>query len=293
MKIYLAGKIARYDWRHRIVDGLSYAQAATAEFSGHDVENLVLHKEWPFLEGAIFNEHDYTGPFFIGQQPSHVVFHGRDTHGVGLGNPSPWAGVWAPDEYEKSPPSDDIDTADLTQARRHTVRLCLNAILRSDVVFAWMDSSTAYGTLVELGFALAHRKPIWWAQRAENIDMDDLWFIRVAAREVIQGDDPATLLRTLLDKHAPKPTGYVYLLKSGDHYKIGKSKNVDQRVTQISPRTPLPVELLHSIGSNDMSWLEAQLHSKYAQYRTNGEWFALPSDAVEWITSQTYVRRPR
>lgn len=296
MKLYLAGKIGKYDWRHRIVTGLASISAAETEEGSDGAKYSVFPGAWPITPRAIFGTHDYTGPYFVGNDPNHYSYHGRDTHGVGVGMDElyqyddTWRAPWSPEDFAEADGSHYSYPSDST-SRKHLIKLCLNAIIASDVVFVWMDSTTAYGTLFELGFAVAHRKPIWWAAPQHNNDLDDMWFARTVAREEVYGSDPLPLLRTLLDKHAPTITGYVYLLKSGDHFKIGKSKDVDRRLTQISPRTPLPVALEHSIGSNDMHWLEAQLHTKYARYRTNGEWFALPPDAVAWFKEQTYIRR--
>jgi hypothetical protein len=53
MRIFLAGKIARSDWRHEIVDGLD----AMLETGNFDIG-------WPVMEDAIYGKHDYTGPYF-------------------------------------------------------------------------------------------------------------------------------------------------------------------------------------------------------------------------------------
>lgn len=288
MKLYLAGKIGKYDWRHRIVTGLGNISAAQ-DCDG----DPVFPESWPITTRAIFGAHDYTGPYFTSDR-DHRGYHGRNSHGNGMDesdNVGSGGDIWSPSEYQPNETGGHFAYPSTDESRKHLVKLCLNAIIASDVVFVWMDSTTAYGTLFELGFAVAHRKPIWWGQPTSNYDLDDMWFAHTTAREIVYGDDPLPLLRALLDKYAPNITGYVYLLKSGDHFKIGKSKDVDRRLTQISPRTPLPVTLEHSIGSNDMHWLETQLHTKYARYRTNGEWFSLPPDAVTWIKAQTYIRR--
>jgi hypothetical protein len=62
MKIYLAGKIARNDWRHSIVDGLGEVSA--------------YNDEWPVLKESIFATHDYVGPFFLsfGHGESHCNY---------------------------------------------------------------------------------------------------------------------------------------------------------------------------------------------------------------------------
>ncbi len=49
----------------------------------------------------------------------------------------------------------------------------LEAIRKSDIVFAWIDSPTTFGTLIELGFAKALNKFIWIAGPKY---FHDFWF---------------------------------------------------------------------------------------------------------------------
>jgi hypothetical protein len=46
------------------------------------------------------------------------------------------------------------------------------------VIFAWIDDPTCYGTLVEIGYASAMRKPVLIGMRKEY---PDLWFARTLA----------------------------------------------------------------------------------------------------------------
>lgn len=88
-----------------------------------------------------------------------------------------------------------------------------------------------------------------------------------------------------LGRNLARWDGYVYLLESNGVYKIGKSVNVNRRLTQISPVMPYPVELLHAIRTTDHSALEAQLHEMFAPKRLNGEWFELSARDVRFIQS--------
>ena len=62
MNIYLAGKIARNDWRHAIVTDLR--TAFRDDFYGdwgHNIGAVVADPayRWPVLRRSIFNQHNY------------------------------------------------------------------------------------------------------------------------------------------------------------------------------------------------------------------------------------------
>lgn len=80
---------------------------------------------------------------------------------------------------------------------------CLSAIDSSDVVFAWLDDTSAYGTLVELGYAKAKNKEIWIAGPEFDRNDDPLWFAYELADELWiddehQGISPKIALSGLL-----------------------------------------------------------------------------------------------
>lgn len=77
--------------------------------------------------------------------------------------------------------------------------------------------------------------------------------------------------------------GWVYLLQTGWHYKIGKSSDVRARIAGLQTASPYLIKLLHAVQTDDMGWLETLLHETYQEYRTNGEWFELPSNIVEEV----------
>lgn len=74
--------------------------------------------------------------------------------------------------------------------------------------------------------------------------------------------------------------GYVYLLKSGDHYKVGRSNDLERRVKQISVALPEKVSLEHTIRTDDPSGIEAYWHNRFSDRRANGEWFSLSREDV-------------
>jgi len=69
--------------------------------------------------------------------------------------------------------------------------------------------------------------------------------------------------------------GYVYLLRSGKHYKIGRSNDQARRLYEINLQLPERAELIHSVATDDPVGIEAYWHQRFAAKRLNGEWFAL------------------
>lgn len=70
------------------------------------------------------------------------------------------------------------------------------AIQRSDLVFAWIDTLDAYGTLVEIGYAFAQGRRIVVATPER---MPDLWLVYETASQILHTDNPREALREAMD----------------------------------------------------------------------------------------------
>ena len=82
----------------------------------------------------------------------------------------------------------------------------------------------------------------------------------------------------------PRNPGFVYLLQSPTSaYKIGRTKNPDDRLKTFGVKLPFEVEYVCLIKTADMGALEAELHGYFADKRINGEWFNLTPDDVAQI----------
>lgn len=80
-------------------------------------------------------------------------------------------------------------------------------------------------------------------------------------------------------------SGYVYLIKSPTGaYKIGRTNNPENRMRTFNVKLPFEIEFIALIKTEDMVWLEKDLHDRFAAKRINGEWFSLDENDVDYIT---------
>jgi hypothetical protein len=78
-------------------------------------------------------------------------------------------------------------------------------------------------------------------------------------------------------------TGHIYLIKSEHGYKIGKTKNLSQRLSTFGLKLPFPIKLIHALRSNDISRCEWHFHDYFKRKRINGEWFRLTDEDVRFF----------
>lgn len=81
-------------------------------------------------------------------------------------------------------------------------------------------------------------------------------------------------------KKAKVETGFVYLMRSGRHYKIGRTISVGSRERQLAIKIPISPTTVHSIETDDPNGVEAYWHKRFADKRGEGEWFDLSSEDI-------------
>lgn len=140
-RVYIAGKVAKLDFRHDLVPGL---------------------RDWRRENGSLeCRDFIYVGPFF--NSCDHGCMHGPGSHGVVGGHG--YGCLWPEDRgYDRH----DVFTYNQ------------DGLEMADLVFAYISATDCHGSLFELGFAAHAGIPVHLFF-APGIDREDFWYPAMAA----------------------------------------------------------------------------------------------------------------
>lgn len=170
MKIYLVGKVSKNGWRDKIV----------GHRCGCNAGELDDPTKWPLLSKVVFGEHDYVGPFMI--SCDHGCYHGDGQHGL----TNPEASCCFKGEF----------------SRKAIVQCCLNAVKVADLVFCWLDAEEDYGSMIEIGYALALGKDV--VVSSHNVSLCESHWFACEASCLIESIGPEDGLRRAIEMIAER-----------------------------------------------------------------------------------------
>lgn len=79
----------------------------------------------------------------------------------------------------------------------------------------------------------------------------------------------------------PIVPGYVYLMRCGELYKIGKAENVEVRYKELVGLVPQELVILHRIKTDDSYGVETYWHKRFRKKWVKGEWYRLEREEVK------------
>ncbi|MEY2536588.1 MAG: hypothetical protein QOG67_328 [Verrucomicrobiota bacterium] len=85
--------------------------------------------------------------------------------------------------------------------------------------------------------------------------------------------------------------GFVYLLKSGRFYKIGRSNAAGRRERELAIQLPEKATNIHVIRTDDPTGIEAYWHNRFAakRRRKDAEWFDLDASDIRAFRRRTFM----
>src|ERR1035441_13590 len=126
---------------------------------------------------------------------------------------------------------------------------------------------------------------IYCATRAEFADVSEILAKEVAGA-VVENDDH----QSISELRKSKPTGYVYLVKSGKLYKIGYSENHWRRKSELHKQTSEGITEVHTISAiDDAPGIERYWHERFKEKRQHGEWFDLSAEDIRAFKKRKFM----
>lgn len=92
-----------------------------------------------------------------------------------------------------------------------------------------------------------------------------------------------------LPKSLESDFGFVYMIKSGRHFKIGRSNAVGRRERELAIQLPQKSSTVHIIRTDDPAGIERYWHQRFEPKRKNGEWFELTPDDVNAFRRRQFM----
>ena len=80
-----------------------------------------------------------------------------------------------------------------------------------------------------------------------------------------------------------------FVMATNGLIKIGRTKNVEQRMSHIATHSPLDIMLMFTLDGDDWGRTELAIHEYFEKYRIKGEWFLIPADELREFIGQDWI----
>lgn len=92
-----------------------------------------------------------------------------------------------------------------------------------------------------------------------------------------------------LEDESQEIIGFVYMLKVGKHFKVGRSSSFDRRSRELRIQLPEQADTVHVIRTDDPVGIELYWHRRFEAKRKNGEWFELNAQDVKAFKRRKFM----
>jgi hypothetical protein len=118
----------------------------------------------------------------------------------------------------------------------------------------------------------------------QNDSYDDV--IQLCAGTNVSNDVPLREDRPSLET---EQMGFVYLLKSGQYFKIGRTNAGGRRERELQIQWPEKAESVHVIRTDYPLGIEAYWHGRFKAKRKHGEWFELTRSDIQAFRRRKFM----
>jgi Meiotically up-regulated gene 113 len=109
-------------------------------------------------------------------------------------------------------------------------------------------------------------------------------------------EDVLKLCPAVIDREIPsaentaiEKIGFVYLIKVGRFYKVGRSNSAGRREYELAIQLPERATKVHEIRTDDPVGIEQYWHKRFESRRKNGEWFELSASDIKAFRRRKFM----